>query len=357
MKELFGVLFLILGIICFPGCFSGTTEQIIGHLLATTLIGFLPVILLLRSGSKKKENEDKDENKHPLWKRLGKVVKILFATFGFIFLIFMIGAQIVKTFMPSLNQVQVEKSQFAQMIERVNNDCPIPAAMGKGQVTGIKLEEDFVTYYLSYSPEYYNVLSKLKNDEQIREGILMIFLCVNRQGDNRGDVILDSLEKYGYGIRFVITESAIGEFEFKASADEIAVLREKYQLNPHEALYKLLSLCIETDRVNLPQEIEEGIKMTDFSLEGENVVITMQVDEELYSIEQMKENKKIIKESLMKEGLSLPESHSLLDMCKISHSGLVYRVIGNQSLQKLDIEISSDEIRRLVDTPECLNVQ
>lgn len=357
MKELFGILFLILGIICLPGCFSGTTEQIIGHLLATTLISFLPAILLLRSSSKKKEKEDKDTNKHPLRKKLGKFMKILFATLGFIFLIFVIGAQIVKTFMPSLNQMQVEKSQFAQMIERVNNDCPIPAAMGKGQVTGVKLEGNYVTYYLSYSPEYYNALSKLKNDEQIREGILMIFLFINGQGDNRGDVCFDALERYGYGIRIVITESAIGEFEFKASADQIAALRDKYQLNPHEALYKLLSLCIEADRVNLPQEIEEGMDMTDFSSEGENLVITMQVDEELYSIEHMKENKEFIKESLLKEGLSQPESHSLLDMCKISHSGLVYRIIGKQSKQRLDIEISSDEIRRLVDAPENLNIQ
>ena len=38
MKKTFGILFLILGIICLPGCFTGRTEQIIGHLLTATLI-------------------------------------------------------------------------------------------------------------------------------------------------------------------------------------------------------------------------------------------------------------------------------------------------------------------------------
>lgn len=55
MKKTFGILFLILGIICLPGCFTGRTEQIIGHLLAATLIGFLPAFLLLRSSRKKKK--------------------------------------------------------------------------------------------------------------------------------------------------------------------------------------------------------------------------------------------------------------------------------------------------------------
>lgn len=357
MKRIFGILFLILGVICLPGCFTGRTEQVIGHLLAATLIGFLPSFLLLRSSKKKEEDVVTDEKKRPKWKTFKKVLKITFATLGIIFLFVMIAGQIIKSVMAPTIQMQEEKLKFAQMIERVNNDCPIPAAMGKGQVTAVKLEDNCVTYYLSYSSEFTNVLSKLKNDEKIKEGILMCILCINGQGDNLGSMILDLLEKYNYGIRVVITESATGAFEFKANADELATLHEKYQLNPHEALYKLLSLFIEADRVNYPQKLDDGMIMTDITLEDENIVFTIQVDENLYSISQMEENDDLIRTSIIKEGLSQPESHSLLDMCKISHSGLVYRFTGKQSLKKHDIVVSSDETRKLVDTPESLNIQ
>lgn len=357
MKKTFGILFLILGIICLPGCFTGRTEQIIGHLLAATLIGFLPAFLLLRSSRKKKEDVVTDENKQPKWKTFRKVLKITFATLGIIFLSVMIGGQIAKSVMAPKIQMQEEKLKFAQMIERVNNDCPIPLTMGKGQVTAVKLEDNCVTYYTSFAPGYSNALSELKNDEKIKEGILMCILCLDGQGDNRGSMILDLLEKYNYGFRVVITESATGTFDFRATADELATLHERYQLNPHEALYKLLSILIEAERVNYPQKLDDGMIMTDITLEDENIVFTIQVDENLYSISQMEENNDLIRASVIKEGLSQPESHYFLEMCKVSHSGLVYRFTGKQSLKKHDIVISSDEMRKLVDTPESLNIQ
>lgn len=120
---------------------------------------------------------------------------------------------------------------------------------------------------------------------------------------------------------------------------------------------KLLSILIEAERVNYPQKLDDGMIMTDITLEDENIVFTIQVDENLYSISQMEENNDLIRASVIKEGLSQPESHYFLEMCKVSHSGLVYRFTGKQSLKKHDIVISSDEMRKLVDTPESLNIQ
>jgi hypothetical protein len=283
--------------------------------------------------------------------------KITFSIIGIIFLCLMIFGQIAKTVMKPTMERESQRAEFARMIERADRDCPIPAAMGKGAVTGIKLENGYVTYYLAYDSDFLNVLSTIDDKEKVKEGILMCLLCINAQGSRQGDLVMDLLAKFGYGIRVVITESATGRFDFKADVDEINLLREKYQLNPHEALYNLLSISIEAERTRLPIKLDEGFLLTNYSLEGEDIVITIQLDENLYSIDTMASNKDLVKQSMFDEGLSDPSSKALLDMCKVSHSGLKYVFTGKQSRKSFGVLLSSNEIRKIVQTPSNVNIQ
>jgi hypothetical protein len=269
----------------------------------------------------------------------------------------MILGQIAKTVMKPKMEKESQRAEFARMIERADRDCPIPAAMGKGAVTGIKLENGYVTYYLAYDSDFINILSRIDDENKVKEGILMCLLCINAQGSSQGDLVMDLLAKFGYGIRVVITESATGRFDFKANVDEINALREKYQLNPHEALYNLLSISIEAERTSLPLKLDEGFLLTDYSLDGENIAITIQLDENLYSIDTMASNKELVKESMFEEGLSDPSSKALLDLCKVSHSGLKYIFTGKQSHKTIDVLLSSNEIRKIVQTPSNVNIQ
>ncbi len=286
-----------------------------------------------------------------------KFVKKTLSGIGIAFLCLMILGQIAKTAMKPTIEKASQRSEFAAMVERANRNCPIPVAMGKGEVTSIKLEEGYLTYYLSYDQEFLHVLSQMNNDNKVKEALLMCFLCVNGQGNNQGNLLMDLLIKFDSGLRVVITESATGRFDFKASVEEIRTLRTRYMLNPHEALYNLLSLSIEAERTDLPMDIDDGLLMTDYRLEGDNIVIFIQVDENLYSIEEMHANKELIKAAMIEEGLNQPESKALLDLCKVSHTGLIYRMYGHQSNQEFEVEITSDEIRHIVKTPSNVNIQ
>lgn len=90
-----------------------------------------------------------------------------------------------------------EKSDFARMIERADRDCPIPVAMGEGAVTRIKLENNYVTYYLSYNPNFVNILNDPKDKYKVKEGLLMSLLCLNAQGGNQGNLVMDLLVRFG----------------------------------------------------------------------------------------------------------------------------------------------------------------
>ena len=250
----------------------------------------------------------------------------------------------------------IYENSFAAQVARANRDCPIPVALGTGAVTGIHLENGYLTYSLSYDNPFYNLISQV-NQEKVKEALLMCFLCLNGQDDNQGNLLLDKLVEENCGLKIVIRNSAKGKFECSATVQDIMSLRRRFELDPHEALYSLLAMSMEAERVNLPMQIEEGIVMTDYNLDGENIVITAEMDENLYSIDELNANISAIKSSMIKDGVNDADSKALFDLCKVSHTGLVYRYVGNHSLRQCNVVITSDEIRRLVPTPSNVNIK
>ena len=250
----------------------------------------------------------------------------------------------------------IYENSFTAQVARANQDCPIPVALGNGAVTSIHLENGYLTYYLSYDNPFYNLVSQV-DQEKVKEALLMCFLCLNGQGDNQGGVLLDKLVEEKCGLKIVISNSAKGKYECSATVQDILSMRRRFELDPHEALYSLLSMSMKAERANLPMQIGEGIVMTDYSLDGENIVITAEMDENLYSIDELNANISAVKNSIIKDGVNDADSKALFDLCKVSHTGLVYRYVGNHSRRQCNVVITSDEIRRLVPTPSSVNIK
>ena len=85
----------------------------------------------------------------------------------------MIFAQVAKTVMKPTIAQSNEKSEFAAAVERADRDCPIPVALGKGEVTGIKLENVYVTYYVKYDNDIFNFMSSIGRDTIAKEALFM----------------------------------------------------------------------------------------------------------------------------------------------------------------------------------------
>lgn len=58
MRKVFGILFVILGVVCLPSCFSPSSAEMIGRLIGNALFTFLPAYFLLRNSGRK----DKEDN-------------------------------------------------------------------------------------------------------------------------------------------------------------------------------------------------------------------------------------------------------------------------------------------------------
>lgn len=63
MKKVFGILFIVFGIVCLPGVFAPSAAETIGRLIGWSLTSVIPAYFLLRKRGKKDENNDKVNNK------------------------------------------------------------------------------------------------------------------------------------------------------------------------------------------------------------------------------------------------------------------------------------------------------
>lgn len=59
MKKFFGILFVILGIVCFPSIFSPSIAETIGRLIGWSITSVIPAYFLLRNTSKNGDNQEK----------------------------------------------------------------------------------------------------------------------------------------------------------------------------------------------------------------------------------------------------------------------------------------------------------
>lgn len=58
MKKIFGILFIILGIVCLPAVISPSFAESVGRLIGMSLWTFLPAYFLLRNSNKKDEEKE-----------------------------------------------------------------------------------------------------------------------------------------------------------------------------------------------------------------------------------------------------------------------------------------------------------
>jgi hypothetical protein len=247
-------------------------------------------------------------------------------------------------------------SSIVAQIERANRDCPIPVANGVGQVTAIKFEDNDVTYYLDYKKGYFNLDAYTANPDAARELFYLSFVCLNAQG-NQTKIFRDELKNNGYGVKVIVGDGTGKRFVSELTSAYITNMDNRVSSDPSKALHDGLALKLQLETEGLPIKIEEGLTITKLYLEDNNIVNEIIVDEDLYDISAFRENMDVISSSMMEEANNGdPESGALLDLCKVSHTGLIYRMIGERSKQSADVILTSEFIRTYRNIPSQVNI-
>lgn len=107
----------------------------------------------------------------------------------------------------------------------------------------------------------------------------------------------------------------------------------------------MLEIMITSTNTQCPMQIENGMIMSSVSLEGNNFVYNYSVDENLVSIEAIKQNKSAVKANI-KQILSSNDMtvKQMVKICKEANTGIVYRYIGDVSGDVCIIKFSSSEL-------------
>ena len=270
---------------------------------------------------------------------------------GGIFLALIVVGNIAKLIAKSANENSIEAQ-----VARANRDCPIPVANGVGQVSSIKLENNFLTYCLDYKPGYANIEAFRSKPDATRDMFYLSFVAMQAQG-SYVEKMMSELLKQNIGLRMIISDGTGNRYRSDLTPAYIFEMNNRIKSNPSEALHDALMLKIQIENNGFPMKAEEGMILTGMSLEDNNIVVLAELDENLYDINLLNEATADFGYSLLEEANNGdPELAAMFDLCKVSHTGLVYRMKGKQSGRYCDMRISSDEIRRLRKTPSQVNI-
>lgn len=277
-----------------------------------------------------------------------KTLKII----GGIFLAMIVIDNIVKLVaMPSY-----ENSIEAQ-IKRANRDCPIPVANGIGQVSSITLEDHYLTYRIDYRPGHVNINAFKENSDATRAMFYLSFVCLQAQGSYVEKMMSEFVSK-GIGLKVVVSDGIGEQFTSVMTPEYITKMKREVNLNPSEALHEALELKLAIETTGLPAQIDEGMVMTGMKLEGNNIVVSVDMSEDIYDLDIVEESSTELAMSLLSEANSEdPELGALFDLCKVSHSGLIYRAIGSKTNRHVDMGLSSEQIRKGRKTPSQVNIR
>lgn len=279
-------------------------------------------------------------------------MKKTFKIIGGIFLALIVIGNIVKL----VAKPSYENSIEAQ-IKRANRDCPIPVANGIGQVSSITLEDNSLTYRIDYRPGHINIDAFKNNPDATRAMFFLSFLCLQAQG-SYVEKMMSKLTSQGVGLKIIVSDSTGEQFTSTMTTDYITRMKREVSLNPSEALHEALKLKLSIETSGLPMQIDEGMVMTGMNLDGHDIVVTVKMSEDLYDLDVLKESSSEFAASLLDEAnAGDPELGALFDLCKISHSGLIYRAIGSKTNRHVDMGLSSEQIRKGRKTPSQVNIR
>lgn len=249
-----------------------------------------------------------------------------------------------------------ENSIEAQ-IKRANRDCPIPVANGIGQVSSITLEDKSLTYRIDYKPGCININVFKENPNATRAMFYLSFVCLQAQG-SYVEKMMNELVSKGIGLKIVVSDGTGEQFSSVMTPEYISKMKHEVSLNPSEALHEALKLKLDIETTGLPTQIDDGMVMTGMRLEGNNIVVSVNMSEDMYDLDILEESSSELAMSMLNEAnVGDPELGALFDLCKVSHSGLVYRVIGSKTNQQVDIGLSSEQIRKGRKTPSQVNIR
>lgn len=230
-------------------------------------------------------------------------------------------------------------------IEIANKQCPMD--IGEvGMITKIIYDGSNVVYTFNVNEESVNVKGLRESPEDMKESMMMMYQNPTKEVKELLKLVVKC--KAGLQMNFIGKESGekasieltSDEIEKAINADMSASESDKSKL---EAQVKIANL-------QFPMQVSEEVLIEKMELNDKSAIYICRVDEDLCDINQLKSNSKAVKEGITESLADQTDKSTQLfiKLCVNDNKSIVYRYIGNQPENALDIEITVDELKGML---------
>ena len=235
---------------------------------------------------------------------------------------------------------QQKESELQTKIKEFNEQCPQSLGL-MGEVTSIVYEDDDVVITFTMNEQVVNLMVFESNMRVLRQSMINSFK--NSDGDLKEIIDQVVAEDANLVVRYVgaTTNKTI---EVKITSDELKNSIAK-QDSPEKVSLDALQSRVDVLNSQLPAQMDEGMVLTNVTMEEEYVVYNINVDEEKYPIEALENDRAQLEESLKKwlksSGRATTEMSKL---CKDTGRGIAHRYTGERSQQSCFVGVPASEL-------------
>lgn len=230
-------------------------------------------------------------------------------------------------------------SKLEKLVEELGKECPIQ--MGSvGEVTSFILEDGNLVVDYEVDESFVNLEVLDKKPELLKHNAVL--MCRNATGDLQTVLSLLAEEGAGWVLKYK-GKSTGKELSISLDAEDIKEAMEitEEDKNPMELLKKQ----VEITNVQCPMKIDQGMTITELTIEGWCVVYNVEIDENLYSIEALESCLTEVKENIVANlDKTDPAIQAFLEACKQANKGIAYKYIGKVSGKSCMVKIPASEL-------------
>lgn len=233
-----------------------------------------------------------------------------------------------------------KESELQKNILEYNKDCP--QSLGDvGEISSITYEDGDVVVIFTINEQVVNLMAFESNVRMLRQAMLNSFK--NSTGDLREIVDLVIEEEANIVVKYVgsITNKTI---ELKITYEDLKKNVGKAD-SPEQAALEALKSRIEVLNSQLPAQMDEGMVLTNATIEKDYVVYNISVDEQKYPIAEI-EKERSQREANLKTWLTVSgrSTAEMAKLCKEAGKGIAHRYTGDKSEKTCLIGIPASDL-------------
>ena len=231
--------------------------------------------------------------------------------------------------------VEAATKKLRESIKVANEQCPISLGV-LGEMSSITFENGVLVFSYDIDETYFNVATLAQDRQAMKDN--MKTMLSSPQGDVKSlmQMVIDADCKLKATMRGKDSD-AVASATF--TADELEEIMNT-EVTPHEKLVT----AIASTQAQLPLSVDTGMEITELKQEGDDVVYVVKMDDSMYDISTVRENKSLVKESIVNNIRNMgPVEREFVKLVANDDANLVYRYATRSG--HIDIKITNEELK------------